>query len=147
MSTNKEVIRIETIKKLAELFPKGEDTEPGDIIALDINSDKEQYIKATLYSKKIVGVHSNEYAHLIGGEVPPDGEDFIQYNLKKYIPIGLAGRLYVKVIGSIRRGDKITISKYPGIGEKSTNSSDQIVGYALESGEFATPGLVKIKIL
>ena len=131
----------------AELFPKGEETEPGDIIALDCLSSDEKYIKARKGSKLIVGVHSNEYAHLIGGEVPPDGEDFIQYNLKKYIPIGLAGRLYVKVIGSIRRGDKITISKYPGIGEKSTNSSDQIVGYALESGEFATPGLVKIKIL
>lgn len=131
----------------AELFPKGEDTEPGDIIALDCLSSDEKYIKAKRSSRLIVGVHSNEFAHLIGGEVPPDGENFVEYNLKKYIPVGLAGRLYVKIIGSIRKGDKITISRLPGVGEKSTNNSDQIIGYALENGEFATPGLIKMKIL
>ena len=29
----------------AELFPRGEETSPGDIIVLDMNSDKEQYVK------------------------------------------------------------------------------------------------------
>lgn len=131
----------------AEFFPRGEETEPGDIIALDCLSSEEKYIKASKNSKLIVGVHSNEFAHLIGGENPPQGEDFLEYNLKKYIPIGLAGRLYVKVIGSIRKGDKITISKIRGVGEKSTKNTDQIIGYALQSGNFAEPGLIRIKIL
>lgn len=131
----------------AEFFPRGEETEPGDIIALDCLSSDEKYIKASKNSKLIVGVHSREFAHLIGGENPPNGEDFLEYNLKKYIPVGLAGRLYVKVIGQIRKGDKITISKLRGVGEKSTKSTDQIIGYALQSGNFAEPGLIKIKIL
>ena len=130
----------------AEFFPRGEETEPGDIIALDCLSSDERYIKATKKSKLLVGVHSNEYAHLIGGEIPPEGESFIEYNLKKYIPIGLTGRLFVKVIGSVRKGDKITISKIPGVGEKATKTTDQIVGYALQSGDFVEPGLIKIKI-
>lgn len=131
----------------AEFFPRGEETEPGDIIALDCLSSEEKYIKASKNSKLIVGVHSNEFAHLIGGENPPNGENFLEYNLKKYIPVGLAGRLYVKVIGQIRKGDKITISKLRGVGEKATKSTDQIIGYALQSGNFAEPGLIKIKIL
>lgn len=131
----------------AELFPRGEETEVGDIIALDTISDKEQYVKAAKNSKLIVGVHSGQYAHLIGGEIPPAGEDFIEYNLKHYIPIGLAGRLYVKAIGEIRKGDKITVSSIPGVGQRAIKATDQIIGYALEDANLGEPGLVKIKIL
>ena len=51
----------------AELMPRGEDTEPGDIIALDTNSQQEKYVKATNLSSRIAGIHSDEYGMLIGG--------------------------------------------------------------------------------
>lgn len=136
----------------AELFPKGEDTEPGDIIALDINSDKEQYIKATLYSKKIVGVHSNEYGHLIGGDEPPKGVDFEKYNFKKYIPVGLVGRCKVKVIGKVNKGDDIIPSEIPGIGRSwigGMDSQDLLknsIGFAVESSDDKGVKLIKVKL-
>ena len=136
----------------AELFPKGEDTEPGDIIALDINSDKEQYIKATLDSKKIVGVHSNEYGHLIGGDEPPKGVDFEEYNFKKYIPVGLVGRCKVKVIGKVDKGDEIIPSEIPGIGRswiEGMDSQDLLknsIGFAVESSDDKGVKLIKVKL-
>ena len=44
----------------AEFFEKGEETEVGDIIALDTDSKEERYIKAT-NPRTIVGVHSDTY--------------------------------------------------------------------------------------
>lgn len=53
----------------AELMPRGEQTEPGDIIALDTGSQTERYIKATNLSGRIAGIHTDEYAMLIGGNM------------------------------------------------------------------------------
>lgn len=136
----------------AELFPKGEETEPGDIIALDINSDNEQYIKATQSSKKVVGVHSNEYGHLIGGDEPPKGVDFEEYNFKKYIPVGLVGRCKVKVIGKVNKGDDIIPSEIPGVGRKWVEGidSEQLlknsVGFAVENSDDEDVKLIKVKL-
>ena len=52
----------------AEFFEHGEETEAGDVIALNENSSEERYLKATKWSKLVVGVHSDQFAHLIGGE-------------------------------------------------------------------------------
>lgn len=131
----------------AEFFPRGEETEAGDIIALDMNSENEQYVKATADSI-VAGVHSNEYAHIIGGEEVPDGIDYIEYNIKKYIPISLAGRVHVKVIGKVKRGDYIVASDVAGIGiatNKPTNERT-IVGYAVESNDIEDVKLIKIRV-
>lgn len=134
----------------AEFFERGCDTEPGDIIALDENSENEQYIKATKDSKCIVGVHSNTFAHLIGGEEPPSGEDYYEHNIKKFIPIGLAGRVYVKVIGLAEIGDYITISEISGVGVaiKPLDSINNchVIGKILQNKNTEEIGLVKILI-
>lgn len=139
----------------AEFFERGEETEVGDIIALDENSDEERYIKATNESKVIVGVHSDTFAHLIGGENPPSGEDFYEYNIKKFIPVGLAGRVKVKVIGPIKKGDLITISPFDaGVGISINNHCDKYgwcvgrtIGQALENKDTDDIGLIKILII
>ena len=139
----------------AELFERGEETEVGDIIALDEKSDEERYIKATSESKVIVGVHSDTFAHLIGGENPPCGEDFYEYNIKKFIPVGLAGRVKVKVIGPIKKGDLITISPFDaGVGISINNHCDKYgycvgrtIGQALENKDSEDIGLIKILII
>lgn len=117
----------------AEFFPRGEDTEPGDIIALDENNKEEKYIKATNKNSIIAGVHSDEYAMLIGGEAVSIGEDYISKNIKKYIPVGLCGRVYVKVIGNVNIGDYIIPSEIPGIGISSKEYSNLSVGRVIES--------------
>ena len=126
----------------AEFFPRGEDTEPGDIIALDENNKEEKYIKATNKSSIIAGVHSDEYAMLIGGEAVSIGEDYISKNIKKYIPVSLCGRVYVKVIGNVDIGDYIIPSDIPGVGVSSKEYSKSSVGIAISKNNCN-----KVKIL
>lgn len=119
----------------AEFYERGEHTEPGDIIGLNPNSDKEEYIKATNPSM-CVGVHSDEYGHLIGGEKAPEGKDFVEYNIDKFIPVGLVGRVKTKIIGKISIGDKIVLSDIPGVGRKfikGIDDSENIIGMAVEN--------------
>lgn len=115
----------------AEFFPRGEYTEPGDIIALDENNKEEKYIKATNKSTIIAGVHSDEYAMLIGGDQYDNSDDYISKNIKKYIPVSLCGRVYVKVQGNVDIGDYIIPSDIPGIGVSSKEYSKSSVGIAI----------------
>lgn len=119
----------------AEFFPRGEATEPGDIVALDLTADHESYIKATATSKIVAGVHSDEYAMLIGGDKVDDG-NYVEKNIEKYIPVSLCGRVFCKCVGKIHRGDTIVVSDIPGIGRaKLPNDyveNTQIVGYAVD---------------
>lgn len=110
----------------AEFFEKAADTafEPGDIIALDMDSEKE-HVKATKNSIVIVGVVTDEYAHIIGGE-----KGSLEKNEKKYIPVSLMGRVHVKVDDTVKRGDKITASSIPGIGRKA-KPNEHSIGTAL----------------
>lgn len=123
----------------AELFEKHEDDEiePGDIVMLDRDSDAERYIKTTSdCSPLAVGVCSDEYAYLIGGEKPEDGVDFYEHNKKKFTPIGISGRVRPKITGSIKKGDLIVSSSLPGVGRKYVKGDDDplaIIGMATES--------------
>ena len=129
----------------AEFFERGEDTEAGDIIALDLSSDEERYVKATPKNRVIVGIHSDEYAHIIGGEK----DKTLEENLKNFIPVALAGRVHVKVSGVVYKGDRIVISNgMPGIGIALTNNSTsnkQVIGIALENKY--NLGIGKIRLL
>lgn len=129
----------------AEFFERGEETEAGDIIALDLSSDEEKYVKATPRNRVIVGIHSDEYAHIIGGEK----DKTLEENLKNFIPVALAGRVHVKVSGVVYKGDRIVISNgMPGIGIALTNNSTsnkQVIGIALENKY--NLGIGKIRLL
>lgn len=129
----------------AEFFERGEETEAGDIIALDLSSDEERYVKATPKNRVIVGIHSDEYAHIIGGEK----DKTLEENLKNFIPVALAGRVHVKVSGVVYKGDRIVISNgMPGIGIALTNNSTsnkQVIGIALENKY--NLGIGKIRLL
>lgn len=129
----------------AEFFPRGEDTKPGDIIALDLSSDEERYIKATNKSKIVVGIHSDEYAMIIGGDQYNNSDDYISKNIKKYIPVGLCGRVYAKVIGNADIGDYIIPSDIPGIGISSKEYSNLSVGRVIESSN--SNSIHKVRII
>lgn len=120
----------------AELFERGEWTEPGDIVMLDIDSDKEQYCIAKRNFGPVIGVHSDTYAQLIGGEKVPDGQDtdHYVYNAPRFIPIGLAGRVKVKVTGNVKKGQRLCLSETPGVARSAINGFDDsyMIGIALE---------------
>ena len=91
----------------AEFFEKGEELEPGDVICK--NQMKNKYIKSyNQYDKQVVGVYSDSYGHCLGGT----GAD----NEENFIPVGLAGRVDVKVCGLVQEGDLLVSSRFPGIG-------------------------------
>ena len=120
----------------AEFFEKGEEVEPGDIVALDMDADEEHYVKATASSNVVVGVCSNEYGHILGGEAGKTEEE----NKKKFIPVSLMGRVHVKVMGSVKPGDRITVSNVPGVGRKA-EAGEHIIGTAVTK---AKNGLVRM---
>ena len=134
----------------AEFMPRGEQTESGDIIALDTESKTERYIKATNLSDRIAGVHTDEYAMLIGGNKVDDGQDFLTENLPYFIPVSLAGRVHTKVIGPVHTGDYIVLSNIPGVGRAigscEAYPANKIVGYACEGDDLTDLRLIKVRV-
>lgn len=132
----------------AELFPKHGEVQPGELVALDMDAEEEGYVKADKHNHRVVGVCSNEYAHLIGGEEPPEGEDYDTYNMKKYIPVALAGRVHVYVQGNIQKGDYLV----PGEDgcarayQPLTDDANDILGMAVEASNAEGKHLVRMKI-
>ena len=131
----------------AELFPRGGETEPGDIIAL-ADGGKECYEKATDKSIMVVGVHSDEYAQIIGGETDENGNVDIGKVIQNYIPVALAGRVHVKFYGTAIAGMKVVPSEIPGVGRAFTegDKEDSVVGRIVASDSFQNVRRVKIMV-
>lgn len=112
----------------AEFFEKKETIEPGDVVELDLNSEEETYIKSTgEFSKTVIGVCSDEYYQCIGGTGDKSDKD-------NYTPIGLAGRVRVKVKGQVNKGDFLVSSDIPGVAMAVTDAPPgTIIGKALEN--------------
>ena len=132
----------------AEFFERGEDTEPGDIISMDLSSDDEVYVKADRSNtfNSIVGVHSDTYGHLIGGDQCPESVDFVEHNIKKFIPVGLSGRVDVKVIGHVNKGDIIVLSETPGIGRAWKCSDDDMFRVGVACHGKKNESLERVKV-
>lgn len=109
----------------AEYFEKNEEVEAGDIVILNPNGNG--YIKSRYaYDNLVVGVCSDSYGHILGGDGSKDVDD-------KYIPIGLAGRVDVKVVGKINKGDLLISSNIPGVAMKAEEYKvGTVIGKALE---------------
>ena len=91
---------------------------------------------------RVVGVVSNTYGHILGGFPLADMEE----NSKYFVPIGLTGRVNVKVKGAVKVGDLI-ISAGNGIGKVDNNASiQQVVGKALESSNDENVKLITVLI-
>ena len=128
----------------AEFFPRGEETEAGDIVALDENSQVERYVKATDKSKLVVGVHSNTYGYILGGE------ETLEESEKTHIPVGLSGRVYVKFKGKSILGEGVVPSDTPGVGrlyDDLLDSSRKIVGYIVEDTNQSSKEERLVKVL
>lgn len=129
----------------AELFKKnpGAILEPGDIVAMD--SKDGFYTKANpQYPGMVVGVYSDTYGHLLGG----DSDKSMEENLKNYIPVGISGRVFVKVYGPIEKGDLITLSTtYAGIGQRVTDTivPGTILGKCLQTKN--SEGVERVEML
>lgn len=127
----------------AEFFERGEETEVGDIVALDEGSDEERYVKASKENPFVVGVHSDTYGHILGGN------GSIEESEKTHIPVGLVGRVKTKIVGGVKKGDFIVLSDIPGVGRKFNPNTDRdrdIIGGVVETNLSEEIKLVKMKI-
>lgn len=130
----------------AEFFPRGGDTQRGDIIALDETTGKEQYGRATSSSQCVVGVHTEDFASIIGGRTLSPGDDILKMNLPTYIPVALAGRVPVRMYGKAKKGGWVIPSEMPGVGRMalSGESLTQAVGQIVKDDTAENVRLVKI---
>ena len=114
----------------AEWFEKDNEEEiftPGEICIWTGNG----VTKSTKANDKAaVGIVSDSYGHILGGEELEDMED----NNKKFVPIGLKGRVKCKVTGPVEIGDLIVTSDITGVGIVNNNANNGIIiGKALEN--------------
>lgn len=132
----------------AEFFPRGGETERGDIIACDETSTREQYVKATDKSQCVVGVHSEEFAQIIGGLQVEDGKGVMETNIRQFIPVAMAGRVHVKYFGKAVVGTKVVPSEIPGVGRawQEGDSLEHVVGKIVEPDTRQDVRLVKILV-
>lgn len=134
----------------AEFLPRGEQTQPGDIVALDTDSPAERYLRATNRSRRVAGVHTDECAMLIGGNPAEPGKSYLETNLPQYIPVALAGRVRVRVMGPVHTGDIILPSEEPGVGRaaKPGDRADPatVVGYAVEGDDRTDIRRLRVRI-
>ena len=106
------------------------------------------YEKATDKSIMVVGVHSDEYAQIIGGETDENGNVDIGKVIQNYIPVALAGRVHVKFYGTAIAGMKVVPSEIPGVGRAFTegDKEDSVVGRIVASDSFQNVRRVKIMV-
>lgn len=113
---------------LAEMFICFDDyASPGDVMMIE---DGEVIRAYGNHSQKVVGVYSDTFAHCFGGQPENIGK----------IPIGIAGRVKVRVIGDIKEGDLLVTSNTPGVGKKAESYvPGTVFGKALENINTNTP--------
>lgn len=127
----------------AEWFERqdlNEQLEPGDLICI---GEDDRYTKSTSsYQTDVIGVYSDSYGHIVGGEQLENMAD----NIQKFIPIGLSGRVKVKLIGKIKKGDLIVSSDIPGVTKKMIDfRPGTIIGKAVEDKN--TDEIQRVKML
>ncbi|WP_288274184.1 hypothetical protein [uncultured Acidaminococcus sp.] len=122
----------------AEFFPRGGDTQRGDIIALDETSG----------SQCVVGVHTEDFASIIGGRTLSPGDDILKVNLPTYIPVALAGRVPVRMYGKAKKGGWVIPSEMPGVGRMALPGENltQAVGQIVKDDTAENVRLVKIMV-
>ena len=120
--------------------------------SMDLNDPKsiaEWYDKIN-QALKIFSENSTEAQMLIGGDLPNNGSSLDDYNIDKYIPVSLAGRVCVRVIGKVKTGDLIIPSKVPGIGRAVEDgeivSPDIVVGYAVEGDDLFCERRIRVRV-
>lgn len=115
--------------------------EPGDIVTW---SEKGVTKTSDSNDSLVVGVYSDTYGHIVGGDELEDMED----NRKKFVSVGLTGRVNVKVTGRVFRGDLIVSSDIPGVGTVNNNPiPGTVIGKALEDKEVEDVSKIKMLIM
>lgn len=114
---------------LAELMLKGEeDLEPGDVL---VATERGLVKTNEVGDKRVIGVYSDTFGFCLGGDVLSSIEDN-----NHMVPIGISGRVLVKVKGNINIGDVLITSDQKGYAQKADSTKSKtgtIFAKALEN--------------
>jgi len=119
---------------VAEIYVGDATYEPGTLVSLGGEAEVTQ--TATFGDTNIFGIVSTRPAYLMNAR---------QKNDKNAMPIAVAGRIPVKVTGTIKRGDRLVASDIPGVAQSAPAdvASWAIVGRSL--GNFSGEGIGKVE--
>ena len=122
---------------LAERYESDKALEPGTVVCF--GGDKEVMACAEASHHAVAGVVSTNQAHLMNSEAGSD---------ETHPAIALAGRVPVKVVGPVNKGDLLVSSDVEGRAKADNDAkAGRILGKAMESadaGEFVIEGLINL---
>ena len=105
---------------LAEMYASDKAYEPGTVVMLGGTAEVTEC--ANEQCEEVFGVVSTEPAYLMNSAMEGTG-----------VAVALSGRVPCKVIGAVRKGQRLVVSSTPGVAKASdTNDWKCIIGRALE---------------
>lgn len=126
--------RIHTLyADMAERYSSDADYPPGTVMM--IGGSRETTIATHSGRQQLAGIVSSEPAYIMNSV------------MKDSVVIALIGRVPCKVVGTISKGDLLTISEIPGVATSITQPEyGTIIGRALEPYDSDAVGLIEVKV-
>lgn len=123
---------------IAERYAADAAYEPGTVV--ELGGDKEVTIAQNELTENVFGVVSNSYSYLLNGAAGDDST---------HPPIALIGRVFVKTVGKVTRGERLVSA---GNGKARAGSSSEItpwnvIGRALTNKDNEGDGLVEVVVI
>jgi hypothetical protein len=122
-----------TYADMAERYTSDAKYEPGTVLM--IGGTAETTIATEAGKTRIAGIVSSEPAYILNS------------TLKDSVVIALIGRVPCKVVGTIMKGDLLTVSHIDGVATSAiTHQCGTIIGRALESYDSTEVGIIEVKV-
>jgi hypothetical protein len=123
-----------TYGDLAEFYEGDQDYEPGTVLVF--GGDKEVTTTDIINDTRSAGVVTTDPAYVMNQD---------QKGIK--VCIALAGRVPVKVVGRVKKGDMLTTSATPGYAVKAlTPTLGAVIGKALENKDYGEAGVIQVAV-
>lgn len=123
-----------TYADLAEYYSSDVDYEPGTVLIF--GGEQEVTVSNKFEDKKLAGVVTTNPAYVLNNSLTTTR-----------VCIALQGRVPVKVVGKIEKGDMITTSNTEGYATKSEDHIvGTIIGKALQNKDTLEPGVIEVAV-
>lgn len=125
---------------LAEMYQADQAYEPGTVLRLGGEAEVTQ--TTTVFCDKVFGIVSTDPAYLMNSMCPGTA-----------VPVAMSGRVPCKVIGQVKKGDRLLASEEPGVARVATDLESQdyvdwfrVIGRAIEDKTTEGIGLVEVVV-
>jgi hypothetical protein len=122
---------------LAEMYSADSKYLPGTVV--DFGGDKEVTITTGSHSTAVAGIISTQPSYLMNSTL--DGENAVE--------VALTGRVPCRVVGAIKKGDRLVSSDLPGVATVLDITKYQpgcIIGKSLENYDSTEVGTIEVAV-